>query len=219
MSEELIIGRNPQNDIVVDQANVSNIHAKITYVGEGRLQIEDLGSTNHTFVNGEKILKKLITPADKITLGSYSLDTENVFKAMTVKIKQNQTDFTKEFLLLKSKYEEYERKVDLLHKGTQTKPIYIKAGLTLAAMALSFFVISDERLKYVVMTMSGVIGGLLSLSNKGNTKIKDEIDRLSVALQHEYNCPKCGYSLMGKRYNYWSALGSCPQCKALWSKK
>ncbi len=212
MKKELLIGRGATNDVVVEQSIVSRVHAKITFVEDGKIQVEDLNSANHTFVNGEKILKKIITPTDRVTLGSYPLDTKSLFK----KFIENKTDFRKEFLLLKTKHEEYERKVDQMQKGAQTKPMYIRAGFTVAAMALSFFVIEDPNLKYPVMMGAGIVGGFLSVSNKGNTQMKDEIDRLSVQLQREYKCPKCGMSLMSKRWNYWAGLGTCPQCEARW---
>ncbi|MEA5110827.1 hypothetical protein SDC9_32924 [bioreactor metagenome] len=216
MKIQVFVGRDSKNDIVVDQPAVSKTHAKITFVDKDKIQIEDVGSTNGTFVNGEKILKKIIMPSDRVTLGSYPLNTETLFKSINKKVNEKRTDFTHEFSMLRLHYESYENKVDLLQKGVQTKPMYIKAGITLAAMAFSYFIINDPNFKYPVMTVAGIIGGFLSLNNKANARMKDEVDRLSVELQREYRCPKCGYSLMGKRWNYWAGLGACPQCNAKW---
>ena len=68
------IGRDPDNDVVVNNAAVSRKHAKI-YVNEvtgsgTRYYIKDLGSRNGLFVNGEKITSRQISPNDNITLGS-----------------------------------------------------------------------------------------------------------------------------------------------------
>lgn len=217
MNQELFIGRAATNDIVVDQAIVSKVHAKLTYVGEGKIQIEDMGSTNKTFVNGEKIVRKIITQSDRVTLGSFPLNTESLFKAVLKKENENKTDFRREFSLLKNKHDDFERRVDQMQKGAQTKPMYIKAGFTIATMAIAFFVFKDDtQTRYLVMMGAGIVGGFLSVNNKGNTQMKDEIDRLSVQLQREYKCPKCGMSLMNKRWNYWAGLGSCPQCHARW---
>jgi len=51
---ELTIGRNPGNDILIDNVGVSRRHAVIRLSGE-RATVEDLGSANGTFVNGQKI--------------------------------------------------------------------------------------------------------------------------------------------------------------------
>lgn len=52
--ETSTIGREPINDITLNDAEVSRRHARITF-RDGAYQIEDLGSTNGTFVNGLRI--------------------------------------------------------------------------------------------------------------------------------------------------------------------
>lgn len=48
------IGREANNEIVFEELEISRRHASVTFVG-GRHMIEDLGSTNGTFVNGRRI--------------------------------------------------------------------------------------------------------------------------------------------------------------------
>jgi pSer/pThr/pTyr-binding forkhead associated (FHA) protein len=65
-----VIGRSSELDMVLVEDMVSRKHAKITW-GQGKLNIEDLGSTNGTFVNGEKILKpSRIKEGDRILIGT-----------------------------------------------------------------------------------------------------------------------------------------------------
>jgi len=59
--ETLTIGRKPDNDIHIDNLAVSGAHAKILTILNDSF-IEDLGSTNGTFVDGKKI------PANKLVL-------------------------------------------------------------------------------------------------------------------------------------------------------
>lgn len=54
---EYIVGRDPTCDIVVVDPYVSRVHAKIFY-RDGRWYVEDLGSRNGTYVNGEDIRNK-----------------------------------------------------------------------------------------------------------------------------------------------------------------
>ena len=48
------VGRDGSNDIVLKDDRVSGLHMKILY-REGEYQVEDLDSTNGTYVNGERI--------------------------------------------------------------------------------------------------------------------------------------------------------------------
>lgn len=65
------IGRDPSNDVVVPSPNVSRFHAQIQKVGQ-RYRVEDLRSSNGTFVNGERIEGSLwLKPEDTIRIGQY----------------------------------------------------------------------------------------------------------------------------------------------------
>ena len=63
------IGKASDNDFVVNDPHVSRYHAKLIREEGGCWLLEDLGSTNGTFVNGAQIVKKHVTPSDTIKLG------------------------------------------------------------------------------------------------------------------------------------------------------
>ena len=69
---ELIIGRNPDSDIRIDNLGVSDRHARI-FFGNERYAIEDLGSTNGTFVNEKQITKAALEANSEILIGKHSL--------------------------------------------------------------------------------------------------------------------------------------------------
>ena len=66
------IGRRPYNDVVIDNLAVSGEHAVIQMVG-GQVTIEDLGSTNGTYVNGKAIKKQVLAHDDNIEVGKYRI--------------------------------------------------------------------------------------------------------------------------------------------------
>jgi pSer/pThr/pTyr-binding forkhead associated (FHA) protein len=71
--QELVIGRNPGCDHVIDQSMVSSRHARLFRSGD-HVFLEDLSSANGTFVNGERIQEATkVEPGDTISLGSHSL--------------------------------------------------------------------------------------------------------------------------------------------------
>jgi pSer/pThr/pTyr-binding forkhead associated (FHA) protein len=67
--QEIIIGRSSELDMVLVEEMVSRRHARIT-LQDGVISIEDLGSTNGTFVNGEKIQKGTLKEGDRILIGT-----------------------------------------------------------------------------------------------------------------------------------------------------
>jgi len=66
------IGRKPDNDIVIDNMAVSGHHAKINLQGATYI-IEDLQSTNGTFLNEKKVLSSGLKHNDQIVIGQHSL--------------------------------------------------------------------------------------------------------------------------------------------------
>ena len=74
--ELMIVGREADSDIIIPETNVSRHHAAIRTTPEG-VFVEDLGSVNHTYVNG-KVLegKAYVRPGDKIRIGLVTLQFE-----------------------------------------------------------------------------------------------------------------------------------------------
>ena len=67
-SGEIVIGRSSELDMVLVEDMVSRRHAKISVEG-GDIFLEDLGSTNGSFVNGEKITRTKLAEWDRVVMG------------------------------------------------------------------------------------------------------------------------------------------------------
>lgn len=63
------MGRAPRADFVVDAALVSRVHCRFTLNQANELELEDLGSTNGTFVNGSKVARTKLNDGDKVAVG------------------------------------------------------------------------------------------------------------------------------------------------------
>lgn len=72
LGQPCTIGRLPDNTIVIDNSAVSSHHVRVAREGP-QFVVEDLGSTNGTFVNGEKITKKPLRHGDTILVGKHKL--------------------------------------------------------------------------------------------------------------------------------------------------
>lgn len=66
------LGRMPNSDIYLNHPGVSNVHAVIITMSNDHI-LEDMGSTNGTLINGEKIDKHILQNNDMIELGCYQL--------------------------------------------------------------------------------------------------------------------------------------------------
>jgi pSer/pThr/pTyr-binding forkhead associated (FHA) protein len=73
-NETTTIGRAVENDIVITSKRVSRDHARIIREGR-RVVLHDLGSSNGTFFNGERVLVPVVLrDGDKVSIGDVLLD-------------------------------------------------------------------------------------------------------------------------------------------------
>jgi len=72
VKERVTIGRKPHNDIVLDHRAVSSAHATLTVMLDDVI-LEDLGSTNGTFINGQKVYRHKLAEGDKVAIATFEL--------------------------------------------------------------------------------------------------------------------------------------------------
>lgn len=88
--ERTTLGRRPYNDIVIDNLAVSGEHAVIHMTDDG-VEIEDVGSTNGTYVNAKAVTRQELRNGDIIEVDKYKIrflqeaEGENFEKTMLVK--------------------------------------------------------------------------------------------------------------------------------------
>ena len=74
------IGRDPHADFMVDRALVSRLHCRLTST-DNRLDVEDLSSTNGTFVNDQRVIRKVLAAGDRLRVGQIELTVSEEPKA------------------------------------------------------------------------------------------------------------------------------------------
>ena len=70
------LGRNRENEIFIVDPSVSRNHA-VLEVHDGKLVVRDIGSTNGTFVNGERIQLRTLRPGDLVAFGKTQMRVES----------------------------------------------------------------------------------------------------------------------------------------------
>jgi pSer/pThr/pTyr-binding forkhead associated (FHA) protein len=66
------LGRRPYNDVVIDNLAVSGEHAVLQMSGN-EVYLEDLNSTNGTYINGKAVKKQLLQNNDTVEIGKYKI--------------------------------------------------------------------------------------------------------------------------------------------------
>lgn len=213
------IGKAEDNDYVIDNPHVSRYHATLTRDADGCLLLEDLASTNGTYVNNDQIIKKHILPTDTIRLGADCL--------LTVADLLNSTnDYSEEFALLKDVYARYiERKVKIQSANQfktrlfQSLPFALPGiiGVTISFMGKGSPVFLGISL--LITIIAPTIG--VYLGARQSSKIPQQLQELGDQFKIDYVCPKCG-SFLGEIP--WTSLANrkqCPvgSCKAKWVKQ
>ena len=74
--DKTTLGRRPYNDIVIDNLAVSGEHAAL-HMMAGQVTVEDLNSTNGTFIDGRAVKRQLLNHNDVLEVGKYKIRFEN----------------------------------------------------------------------------------------------------------------------------------------------
>ncbi|MBE6301716.1 MAG: FHA domain-containing protein [Parabacteroides distasonis] len=209
------IGKAIDNDFVINDPHVSRYHAKLIHNEEGWL-LEDLSSTNGTFVNGSQIVRKYVTPGDKITLGdSYELNLSEVQKF--------NNDYSEEFDKLKDVYENYtQAKVKIQSSNQfktrliQTLPFVIPGIIGVIVGFLGKGSMALLVLSLIITICAPTIG--IYLAAKQSAKIPILLQDLTNQFKIDYVCPKCGTFLGEVPWESLRNRKQCPvsSCKAKW---
>jgi hypothetical protein len=220
--DEIIVGTQVKdNGFLIDKSKynaVSRQHAQITRQTDG-IYIEDNNSTNGTFVNDVPVIKKKVTPSDKISLGGPDyciVKLDQVLKLLPM----SDAEFRQKFQELEKVYNEYTGKIEKEEATlTRNARIYGILPLTLGSILVVACGLGGG---FIAALVSGsvsvvcvVIAGYLSAGLSKESKRK--IANLREEFAEAYVCPDCRRELpANKSWNYWQKQGRCPYCKREW---
>ncbi|MBO5272848.1 MAG: FHA domain-containing protein [Muribaculaceae bacterium] len=234
MADEITIGRNvPESKssfIVPNQyKGVSGTHAKVSRGGDGRLYIEDLDSTNGTYVNNLKIKRSPITKSDKITLGGkigvgYPLQLQSIIELLPI----SDDEFNHRMNQLKhvwDNHQEFQNEIKLRQQkiGTYKMLPIVLAGVIGAAV---FSTMSQLGIIEADSAMNGILNGVISLAftltayiigdkivASKSSEINQEAALEVEQFQLKYECPACNRFLGNTAWAVIAAKKECPCCK------
>lgn len=214
------IGRNENNNYVIDDPTVSNFHAQIEIDEQGGWTIRDMDSANGVTVNDVEVVTKKVDLSDKIQLGKFMINNHELNEKIKEFRRNNQLDFTQEFNVIKEYYDEFNAKSAKLKNTYKIKPLLIRSVVTLGMIAIIYFlpIKIDMALRSTLMVVTGVLGGALATFTVNDTKLKNQLDILYAQYAKIIRCPKCEHELINKSWGFWKERGGCPKCNCSWDK-
>lgn len=212
------IGKAEDNDFVVADRQVSRHHARLSSYRDGRWLLEDLNSTNGTYVNGVQIMKKIVSSADQIGFGN----AETVSLADLLKAKN---DYSEEFMSLKKIYDDYAKAKVKIQSSNQFKTRLFQS-LPFALPGIVGMIIVHfgsgasllMTISLLLAVMAPVVG--IYMGARQSAKIPQQIQELNNRFKIDYVCPKCGTFLGEVPWESLRNKKHCPvsSCQAKWVK-
>ncbi len=210
------IGKANDNDFIVNDPHVSRYHARLTPDADGAWLLEDLESTNGTFVNGDQVVKRLVSPVDSIRLGDvYTLDLHEVLAS--------NNDYSEAFARLRTVYDAYAAaKIRIQSANVFKTRIY--QSIPFAMIGLIGVVIgiwgkghTSVLVASLLIAICAPVAGIW-LGARQSARTPQQLQELSDRFKTDYVCPKCG-SFLGEVP--WQSLKNrkqCPvsSCRARW---
>mgnify|MGYP003419875540 CR=1 FL=1 len=185
---EFILGRSPKGENVrkIDNSYVSANHCRIWLDKESNIYyIEDLGSTNGTFVNGLLVKQMAIKGDDKILLGGeggYGTTLEKLLATSDDHIAVHKLDD------LRKIYEDYQRDMSKFKINAQVYQSLRIIPTVITSVILAYFVSNDQKSVAIVTAGAVVLCIVIStvLIRKNDAKMRERITRFQLT----YVCPK-----------------------------
>jgi hypothetical protein len=213
------IGKARDNDFVVENPHVSRYHARLVRGEDSGWLLTDENSTNGTFVNGRQIVKKRVTPSDRIALGDASC-------VVTLsEILNHNNDYSEEFASLKTVYDDYVAAKVRIQSSNQFK-VRLMQSLPFALPGIIGVAVGFSSGKgnpwwfgvsLFIVVCAPAVG--IYLGAKQSAKIPQQLQDIAHRFKIDYVCPKCG-TFLGEIP--WESLKnkkrcSVPTCKARWT--
>lgn len=241
---EIIVGRKGEQSFPIMDKAVSGKHLKLTTMPDGKVQVEDLGSTNGTFIDGVRVIKTIVSRNTVVQMGStFTFRISDVIPevakkpvappvnnpnggAHSVPPTQPKPEYDEEILRkfqnLESVWNKYQEEKINLQKSNASKgflrmlPMFVLGGLGYLISCI------PELAQFrTAITLAGLgIGIIITwISYKSATNLPEQMEKLNQQFQIDYVCPKCKQFLGFTPFEGLKNRGQCSACKSKWVKK
>jgi len=218
---EIIVGRQGNQKIKINDSTVSRKHVRITSLPDGTYKIEDLGSAGGTYVDGMRIRQKIVSGDTVVQLGpNVKYKVKDLMPVPTPPPPPPQPEYSIDHL--KDVWEEYERQLAAIQEERQEmgKKRMLPMMLSMASGALAPILatmIGTETL-YITLPITAVCLMLYIIAyNQKDTGFEKQKEAKNRLIQ-KYVCPNpnCRKFVGMQDFVIMSQMPACPKCKAKW---
>ena len=214
---KISIGKATDNKYIINDQQVSRYHASLTKEDDGDIILEDLNSTNGTFVNGVQIIKKKVLAKDKVSFGNADciLYISDILKF--------DNDYSEDFALLKNIYDVYIKEKINIQSSNQFKTRIFQSlpfgVIGILGVVLGFMGHANNGLfifSIIMAVCAPTIG--IYFGARQAAKIPAKLQSLANQFKIDYVCPKCGTFLGEVPWESLQNKKQCPlsSCRAKW---
>lgn len=221
---EILIGTAGNESLNITQPDVSRIHARLTVKDDMALVLEDMESTNGTYVQGHKVLRKRVDLNTVVRLGStFKFKISQVVPAHiqdAIALKE-QEEIKSKFKALEAIWNEYSvEKRRIQKEGGKSSILSRLPYLITIASGLVTRLCSDDFLLIVCILVGSFIVSSIAIrfidkkSEKRKFQMSQELERLDEKFKETYLCPnsKCRTFLGYLPYGSLKTTGHCNRC-------
>lgn len=234
---EIIVGRRGEQSFPIMDKAVSGKHLKLTTMPDGKVQVEDLESTNGTFIDGVQVIKKIVSRNTVVRMGSsFTFRISDVIPEVNTPSTPSQTpptppappkpeydeEILRKFQELESVWNKYQQEKINLQKSNASKGfLRMLPMFVLGALGYLISCIPELAQFRTAITLAGLgIGIIITwISYKSATSLPEQMEKLNQQFQIDYVCPKCKQFLGFTPFEGLKNRGQCSACKSKWVKK
>lgn len=229
---EIIVGKKGNQRIPITDSKVSRNHCKLTEQPDGSFLLEDLNSTNGTFVNGNKIIKTRVTRDTILQLGpEFKVKVSDLVGPTTVvpprinppiiPPQPTEPDYTAAFNRLQAVYERYSRdKVALLKDERKKNQLRSLPMFIVGIVSMLLYIIpalAPFRI-FIVIIATFFAGWGAKVAFGTSVEFPEKMEALTRQFKIDYVCPKCGNFLGEVPFENLRNKKVCGICHCRWVK-
>ena len=221
---EIIVGKLGNQIIPISDTRVSRKHCKLTEQADGTFLLEDLDSTNGTFVDGYSVIRKIVTLDTVIQLGpEFRAKVADLVGSSRVKTRSDDADAQYEvaFNHLEEVYEQYSKaRVRLLRDERKKGQLRSLPMFVIGLVSLLFTIVPDFASYRVFIVLVSIVCAAWGARVAFGTSVEfpEKMEALTKQFKIDYVCPKCGNFMGDIPFENLKNRKVCGFCKCKWVK-